>query len=79
MLFRRIWTWEVIETGWASGSELADKVWKLFERFIPESKRIKVATSLAELFKNYDCDTLYECEFAREYVEEYKEEEQKRM
>lgn len=66
----------MIKTGWASGSELADKVWDLFKCFVPKTEKVRVATSLAELFEDYDCDTLYECEFAKEYVEEYKEEEE---
>ena len=48
--------------GWASGSELAEKVWGLFRPFIQEKDRKKVAKRLIVLFENEDCDTLDECE-----------------
>ena len=48
--------------GWASGSEIADKVWKLVSKFVPEKKKKGVARKLVSIFEEADCDTMYECE-----------------
>ena len=58
--------------GWNVGSELADEVWELFlkyNKYMPESSREKLAFELVDMFEDFDCDTMYECEFVEEYLE----------
>jgi hypothetical protein len=47
--------------GWASGSSLADDIWRYFRSYIPEALRQKAARRLVDLFEKYDCDTMDEC------------------
>lgn len=44
--------------GWASGSQLANEIWRAVRKYIPVSNRRKVATELVNAFENEDCDTL---------------------
>ena len=54
--------------GWASGSELADEVWNIFEKFMPNEKVAKkTAQKLVDAFEDQDCDTMYECDFVEKY------------
>lgn len=48
--------------GWVSGSSLAEDIWKEFRKLIPEALKKRAARRLIQLFENYDCDTLDECE-----------------
>jgi len=47
--------------GWASGSEIAEKVWKVVSKVIPEKDKKRIARKLITIFENADCDTMYEC------------------
>jgi putative lipoic acid-binding regulatory protein len=42
--------------GWASGSELADDVWKVVKKYIPKDKKKEVAIKIVDLFQDYDAD-----------------------
>jgi len=46
--------------GWASGSDLAEEIWKIVGKHIPEKKHQKVAEKLLKAFENMDCDTMQE-------------------
>ena len=61
--------------GWSGGSELAESVWAMFRKYVPENERRKCARKLISLFEDMDCDTMEECE--KLYYEDagYKEEE----
>lgn len=48
--------------GWASGSELAEKLWEGVREFVPEEDRGVVAKFFIDAFEDQDCDTIYECE-----------------
>lgn len=48
--------------GWASGSELAERVWGEVREFIPDDKRKNVANEIIDAFEDMDCDTIDECE-----------------
>jgi hypothetical protein len=48
--------------GWASGSQLAEDVWRVVRPLISVKKRKKAAASIISLFEDHDCDTLYEAE-----------------
>ena len=48
--------------GWASGACLAEEVWSLFRKYIPEEKRTVVAKQLIEAFRDEDWDTVDEAE-----------------
>lgn len=49
--------------GWASGSELAEEIWKMMRPLtMPGKERKKCAKKLVDLFEDMDCDTMYECE-----------------
>lgn len=54
-----------LTVGWASGSELADAVWKVVERFVPEEERRSVARRLIRTFERRDCDTMHESKLWR--------------
>jgi hypothetical protein len=42
--------------GWASGSELADQVWRQVRKHVPENKRKAVAQKIIRLFEHHDAD-----------------------
>ena len=46
--------------GWASGSDLAESVWKAVRIFVPVKERKTVAVSIVRAFEDHDCDTLDE-------------------
>ena len=46
--------------GWASGSEIASKLWNMVREHIPDSDRKKVAKKFIRVFQRYDCDTMRE-------------------
>jgi hypothetical protein len=48
--------------GWASGSWLAEGVWKIIRKYIPENQRAKVAKQIIEAFRSHDWDTVDEAE-----------------
>ena len=48
--------------GWARGSELADTIWGIVSKHIPDDKKQEVARKIINEFESYDCDTMYECE-----------------
>jgi hypothetical protein len=48
--------------GWASGSYLAEDIWNLVRKYIPDKDRVQVARKFVDLFKSFDCDTLQECD-----------------
>lgn len=49
--------------GWASGSELAERVWDDVRTCIPsEIDRRTAAKRVIEAFEDMDCDTIGECE-----------------
>ena len=49
--------------GWASGSELAEDVWKVVRKLIEDKRaRMKAARQIIELFEDHDCDTIDEAE-----------------
>lgn len=60
--------------GWASGSELAERVWDRIENKLKEEDKPQVALDILEEFEEEDCDTMYECDFVKKYLE-YDEEE----
>lgn len=48
--------------GWASGSELAEDLWRAVRLSIPVAKRKKLARTFINYFEGYDCDTIQEAE-----------------
>lgn len=56
--------------GWASGSELAQEVWDLFEDIIPSGEEKQYALKLVDMFENMDCDTLSEEKFYQIWIKE---------
>lgn len=49
--------------GWASGSELAEEVWLVVRRHIPEGdQRTLAAREIIDIFEGADCDTIDEAE-----------------
>lgn len=46
--------------GWASGSELAESIWRNIRTFIPKADRKSVARIIIRSFENADCDTMDE-------------------
>jgi hypothetical protein len=48
--------------GWASGSELAEKVWNAVKKHIPKEHRKEVAGRIVDAFEAEDCDTMYEAD-----------------
>lgn len=48
--------------GWASGSILAENIWKLFRKYVPAQSRKRVAKRLVRIFEMEDCDTMDEAE-----------------
>lgn len=48
--------------GWASGSELADDLWRVTEKLIPKEKRKGLAKQWVKAFQSMDCDTMHETE-----------------
>ncbi len=48
--------------GWASGSEIADRIWDTVKEHIPESEKKSIALEIIKIFEDEDCDTIYECE-----------------
>ena len=60
--------------GWCSGSEIAQDVWALVRKFIPDKKREKIARKLIDIFEDRDADTMDEavqlCKDARRVYDE---------
>ena len=55
--------------GWASGSELADTLFHHVEIAVKdENTRKALAFKFVEIFERYDCDTMSECRFVKEYL-----------
>lgn len=48
--------------GWASGSEIAEDIWKLVRVHIPRKERKDIANQIIEIFEDKDCDTMEEAE-----------------
>ena len=48
--------------GWAGGTRLAEDVWRLFRKYVPEEERTVVAKQLIEAFRDEDWDTVDEAE-----------------
>jgi hypothetical protein len=46
--------------GWGSGSVVADAVWDVVKKYIPEEDHEEVADQLIEVFEDEDCDTMME-------------------
>lgn len=46
--------------GWASGADIADNVWDIIKSYIPEHKKVDVASDLIDEFESRDCDTMQE-------------------
>lgn len=46
--------------GWASGSYVANEIWKVFEPHIPEDSKKSAARILIETLRDCDWDTLDE-------------------
>lgn len=46
--------------GWGSGSEIADNIWDIIKRHIPEHSKVEVATEILDEFESRDCDTMQE-------------------
>ena len=42
--------------GWAGGSSLANDIWVLVRKFVPESQRSQVARLIIDRFKDEDAD-----------------------
>ena len=61
--------------GWASGTELAEDVWKLFRKYVPEKERTVVAKQLIEAFRDADWDTVDEAETLATDAKWYNEDE----
>jgi len=61
--------------GWASGSELAESVWELFRKYVPEEERPRIAKQLIEAFRDHDWDTVDEAETLATDARWYNEEE----
>ena len=69
--------------GWASGSEIADKIWKKIKIFIPPSSYGAITREIYEIFEEYDADdwsyqlyedgSLYETYLRLNEPETYKE------
>lgn len=60
--------------GWASGSELADKIWSSIKKIenegvhIEEEIKAELALNLVNAFEEMDCDTMQECDFVNELL-----------
>lgn len=48
--------------GWASGSELAERVWDAVKDRLPEEYRRAAAREIVHAFENMDCDTIREAD-----------------
>jgi hypothetical protein len=42
--------------GWASGSYLAEDVWKLVKDHVPDAEQRRVARAILQLFEEHDAD-----------------------
>lgn len=62
--------------GWASGSMLAEKVWKLFRKYVSEEERTIVAKQLIKAFQQEDWDTVEEAECLATDAEWFDEDEE---
>lgn len=72
-----------ITMGWASGSSLAETVWRIVRIHIPKANRQRVAKGIVDAFEERDCDTMEEAEslyeasgLAEKYREELRKEEE---
>lgn len=48
--------------GWASGSEIAENVWRVVRKYVPQEKRERVSNEIIDIFENEDADTMSEAE-----------------
>lgn len=48
--------------GWASGSMLAESLWREVRRYVPEDRLREVAQTFISEFESFDCDTLDEAQ-----------------
>lgn len=46
--------------GWSSGGDIADSVWDIVNKYIPDSEKARVALKLIKVFEGYDCDVMQE-------------------
>lgn len=46
--------------GWATGSALAEELWRDLKPLIPKDRRPQAADAMVKRFEDYDCDTLDE-------------------
>jgi len=61
--------------GWASGAMLAEEVWGIVSKYIPEEKRPRVAKQIIEAFRDEDWDAVDEAEALATAAGWYNEEE----
>jgi len=63
--------------GWASRSEIADKVWDLImiAKSHPSLFEGDLALRLVEVFEDADCDTMEECAFVQKFLKWHEENE----
>ena len=54
--------------GWASGSEIAQKLWNKIEQYLPEKVKKELALDITNFFESEDCDTMQECDFVNKYL-----------
>jgi hypothetical protein len=48
--------------GWSSGVELAEKVWEIVKKEIPQYERARIARELVSAWLDMDCDNIDEAE-----------------
>ncbi len=46
--------------GWSGGSEMAEDIWNMFRKYVPEKSRKRCAKKLVDIFETQDCDTMDE-------------------
>ena len=55
--------------GWSRGAELAQDIWEILEPSLgPDANQTRLALEVIDAFEQYDCDSMYECEFVRELL-----------
>lgn len=53
---------------WKSGGEVAQNIWNVIEPYISEEEKSSVVKEIVDIFLDYDCDTIYGCEFVNQYL-----------
>lgn len=48
--------------GWASGTEVGNRIWDNIRELVPEEHRQEAARVIIDALEDQDCDTIYECE-----------------